>query len=193
MQELISQILKQNPNVSKNAIHKILFSLHGRNKKFGKVGLWKRDGEKFWISERQMTYVINSLIISGFLSISGKVKWTRWFLCNVYKISTENLNSLSSYIRNAATVTTTHISQRIKEFNDSLTSETIRTFLESFWFKRKWSYLIWCMWWEKILFSLQWKRKALYLTRDNSSISLFDSVVLEEWDIFSAARKVSIL
>lgn len=83
----IEEIIWEIPKLTEKKVYKIFCSMKERNKKYWNFWLGKRDGFRFWISERQMQYFVNLMLDYWFLSIEKEVYSSRGFKCRVFKAS----------------------------------------------------------------------------------------------------------
>jgi len=91
LKSFIDEIIWEIPKLTQKKVYKIFCSMKQRNKRYWTFWLGKRDGFRFWISERQMQYFVNLMLNYWFLSIDSEVRSSRGFKCRVFKASKELL------------------------------------------------------------------------------------------------------
>jgi len=116
MQDFLEDIQEIIPKITKRKAYFLLCSIKGRVEKYWKFGIWKRDGHKFGISERQMQKFIALLRDYWYINKVAQVRGSRGFMCSLYKVSSvmkEFFNDIRGGIK------TSNLTDRIKQFNIS--------------------------------------------------------------------------
>lgn len=145
MNEFISEIIWEIPKLTEGKVYRIFCSIKARQKKYWVFGLWKRDGFRFWVSERQMQYFVNLMLDYWFLSIDSIVYSSRWFKCRVFKASKQllwYLNEIKDYVKKVFT------------YVDPIAYVKTR-----FITKKVWSKLKFKVHWERYIIHLRWRFK----------------------------------
>ena len=91
MKDFIDEILWELSHLTQKQVYRLFCSMNQRIKQFWDFWMWKRDGIRFWLSERQMQKFINLMIDYGFLKIKRRVRSNRGFLCRLFSASEELL------------------------------------------------------------------------------------------------------
>ena len=169
LQDFITEINWEIPKISKKRIYRIFCSLKWRVKKYSKFGIGKRDGIKFGISERQMTYFINLMTDYWFLEVSGETRGGRGFMCRLFTAS-EQLKEFFLQIKDVIITKVTNLTDRIAQWNKN--TDWIQYLSTMVIIKRKY--------WEN-KFKYNWVKyviprwnKYIYNTQDQIWMNLFD-------------------
>jgi hypothetical protein len=94
------------PRISENSMYRILLSIKQRYEKYWHTWLSRYEWEKFWVSQRQMVYLINYLRESWALITKWKARTKWWQYCLIYTFSDwfkEWLSSVKAFIKKVFT------------------------------------------------------------------------------------------
>lgn len=87
LNSFIEDIIWEIPKLTEKKVYRIFCSLKARNNKYSTFWFGKRDGARFGVSCRQMTYFINLMIDYWFLKMNWEA-YTKWgHKCRVFKAS----------------------------------------------------------------------------------------------------------
>jgi hypothetical protein len=172
MNNFIDEIHEILPNIPKKKIFKVLVWIKGRKLKYKNIWLWKRDWEKYWISTRQMTYIINLLVDTWHLEVIGSALVKKTFKCRVYKISSY-LKDILANLKDVVLNKIDNLSDRIKNFEllnncSDYINNTIWFYKIKYWkkyFTYNWViYIIHNRWkYKDLIFDTTWNWKVFWL------------------------------
>ena len=175
MQELLESIQIEIPNITEKKLFKLLCAMKWRNEQYSKFWLWKRDGPKFWISERQMRKLVTLLLDYWYMTIGGHVKGSRWFKCRIFRASSVLKDILQSVRQglNGICKSVWNLSDRIRAFNSS---HNTFNYLKGQWVVKYNKMIIW----DRYIVYNKWKYKdSVYDSQDNKKLTLFEYL---RWD-----------
>ena len=121
MQDFLEDIQEMIPKITKRKAYLIVCTMKWRCEKYWSFGLWKRDGPRYGISERQMSYLIALLVDYWYIKVVAKIRGSRGFICSVYKASSV-MKEVMAKLRqglNWLCVAKGNLTDRIKQFNSS--------------------------------------------------------------------------
>jgi len=153
------------PKITKRKAYYLLCSMRGRYKKYWVFGIGKRDGKRFWISERQMSYFVKLLVDYWFLEKKREVIGSRNYPCAIYKAS-KALQEMFLQIRDGINVS--NLTQRIKDFNES---HNTFEYLRGYWVAKRNKIVIW----ERFIVSNRGKySQYVYDSEREKKLTLFE-------------------
>lgn len=193
MQDFINEINWEIPKISKRTVFKILVWLKLRYKKYSKIWLWKRDWEKFNISERQMTYFIDLLIQTWHLLIDWETRTKKWFLCRVFKLS-DYLKEELFKLKDKVFTKVDNLSERVKKWESE--NNTIDYIKNNFWFYKE---KIWKKWFKYngviYVIPTKWEyENKIFDTTQNKIFTLFNFIKeIKRLDVVKTALLLNII
>lgn len=181
MQSFINDIIWEIPKLTEKKVYKIFNSIKYRQKTYKNLGLGKRDGIKYGISTRQMTYFINLMVDYGFLEVKWYARAKTGHKCRIFKVSKQlqvYLDQLKDYVFTKID----NLSAKIKTFCDY--NNTITYVKGLAWVKRKFKRYDFEYLWESYLvfWEQEIKRKNKILRKSDWKImNLFDFIKESNW------------
>ena len=165
MQDFLEDIQEIIPKITKRKAYFLLCSIKGRVEKYWKFGIWKRDGHKFGISERQMQKFIALLRDYWYINKVAQVRGSRGFMCSLYKVSSvmkEFFNEIRGGIK------TSNLTDRIKQFNSS---HNTFDYLRGYWVVKYKKLIID----NRYIVYNKWKyQDSVYDSQERKKLSLFE-------------------
>jgi hypothetical protein len=156
LKSFINEIIWEIPKLTERKVYRIFCSMKARQKKYWTFWLGKRDGFRFWVSERQMQYFVNLMINYWFLSIDSEVKSSRGFKCRVFKASKQLLNYFIQIKDYVATKF---------EYIDPVAYVKARFIIKKVWSKLKFK-----VHWDRYIIHLRWRFKNVIYDVGNNCI-----------------------
>lgn len=171
MQDFLENIQEIIPKITKRKAYLIVCAMKWRGENYWSFGIWKRDGPKYGISERQMSYFIALLVDYWYIKPVAKVRWSRGYLCTIYKASSIMKDIMASVRQglNWVCKRVANLTDRIKQWNES---NNAYDYLVNEWKVKKWKLILQD---GDYIIDKKWRRlNIIYNTVNKSKISLFD-------------------
>jgi hypothetical protein len=176
LNEFIKEIIWEIPKLNERKVYRVFCWIKARQKKYWTFWLWKRDGYRYWISCRQMTYFINLMIDYWFLEIKGHARSKTGHKCRIYKAS-KQLKTYLNQIKDYVFKKIDNLTQKIKwfcEYNNTITYikslSGVKRKFKRYDFEYIWEYYL--VFWDNEI----WRKNKILRKSDWKIMNLFDFI-----------------